>query len=89
MLKYVFKQAHRDHTLFISSVDHLVDVLIVYVYDIILTGNNDSGIQRIKRQLASEFELKDQGQLKYFLGMEVARTSQGLCISQRKCSAPS
>ena len=61
-----------------------VNVLIVYMDDIILTGDDLSEMNRLKASLASEFEIKDLGSLKYFLGMEVARSKEGIVISQRK-----
>ena len=51
-----------------------MSILIVYVDDIILTGNDEEGIRKLKGQLACEFETKDLGPLKYFLGMEFARS---------------
>lgn len=57
---------------------------MVYVDDIILTENDLMGIHTIKEQLSLEFEVKDLGILKYFLGMEVARTREGISVSQRK-----
>ena len=57
-------------------------VLIVYVDDIILTGDDVEGIEELKKELSSEFEIKDLGQLRYFLGMEIARSRQGLVVSQ-------
>ncbi|KAL5812183.1 hypothetical protein ACOSQ3_027133 [Xanthoceras sorbifolium] len=59
-------------------------ILIVYVDDIILTGDFLKDLPRIKRWLAEEFEIKDLGHLRYFLGMEVARSKRGILISQRK-----
>ena len=59
-------------------------MLIVYVDDIILTGNNEEEIRKLKKFLALEFEIKDLGGLKYFLGMEIARSRKGLSVSQRK-----
>lgn len=44
----------------------------MYVDDIILTGNDRDEIERFKRLLTEEFETKDLGSLKYFLGIEVA-----------------
>ena len=34
--------------------------------------------------MAKEFEVKDLGTLKYFLGMEIARSKKGISVSQRK-----
>lgn len=58
--------------------------LIVYVDDMIVTGNDHDEIKLLKSVLASEFELKDMGQLSYFLGIEVARSQEGITMCQRK-----
>lgn len=41
-------------------------------------------INNLKKQLRDEFEVKDLGVTRYFLGMEVARRKGGIFISQRK-----
>ena len=46
--------------------------LIVYVDDIVITNNDQDGIQKLKQHLFSHFQTKDLGKLKYFLGIEVA-----------------
>ena len=85
MLKYGFKQSQGDHTLFIKhSSQGKVTVLIVYVDDIVLTCDDMEGMQELKKYLAKEFEIKDLGNLKFFLGIEVARSKHGIFISQRK-----
>ena len=58
--------------------------MIVYVDDIILARDYLEEIKYLKGILAREFEIKDLGQLKYFLGMKVARSHKGISISQRK-----
>ena len=59
-----------------------VITLIVYVDDIVLTGNDHAEMEKLKRRLAKEFEIKDLGKLKYFLGTEVAHFNEGIIISQ-------
>ena len=49
-----------------------------------LTGNDEEEIQRLKQSLAQEFEIKDLENLKYFLGIEVARSRHGIFLSQWK-----
>lgn len=59
-------------------------ILIVYVDDIILTGNDVVKLKKLKKRLAGEFEIKYLGTLKYFLGMEFARSKDGIFVNQCK-----
>nr|KYP66984.1 Retrovirus-related Pol polyprotein from transposon TNT 1-94 [Cajanus cajan] len=79
-----FTQAHADHTLFIKSSYTSYTVLLVYVDDIILVGTSLSDFDRIKCLLHDAFQIKDLGQLKYFLGLEVAHSQRGISLCQRK-----
>ena len=38
----------------------------------------------MKERLGKAFEVKDLGQLRYFLGIEIAQSSKGIILSQRK-----
>ncbi|XP_075655127.1 uncharacterized protein LOC142625334 [Castanea sativa] len=58
--------------------------LLVYVDDIVLTGNCLSFLQSLIQQLSYEFELKDLGNLHYFLGLQITHTSKGLFLNQSK-----
>jgi hypothetical protein len=84
MKKYGFQQSNSDHTLFLKHNKGRVTALIIYVDDMIITGNDTEEISKIQRQLGTEFEMKNLGGLKYFLGIEVARSNEGIFISQRK-----
>ena len=57
-------------------------ILIGYVDNIILTCDDQEKIARLRKNLAQEFEVKNLGALKYFLGMEVARSKKGIMVSQ-------
>ncbi|KAL0542592.1 hypothetical protein IC582_017662 [Cucumis melo] len=80
-----YSQGHSDHTLFTkASKTGKIAILIVYVDDIVLTGDDQTEISQLKQRMGDEFEIKDLGNLKYFLGMEVARSKEGISVSQRK-----
>ena len=61
-----------------------VTTLLVYVDNIVVTGDDLQGIEALKRCLLQEFEIKELGRLKYFLGIEVAHSRHGIFISQQK-----
>jgi Reverse transcriptase (RNA-dependent DNA polymerase) len=58
--------------------------VLVYVDDIIITGNNQKYIKEIKAQLKGNFNIKDLGYLKHFLGIQIAYSQKDLFLSQRK-----
>lgn len=84
LLDIGFYQTRADHSLFIFKKGTVYISALIYVDDIILTGNDDVKIDEVKRYLDECFSIKDLGPLKYFLGIEVARTPDGLVLSQRK-----
>ncbi|RVW48002.1 Retrovirus-related Pol polyprotein from transposon TNT 1-94 [Vitis vinifera] len=79
-----FKQSWSDYSLFVRNTQGRFTTLLVYVDDVILAGNSLQDIIETKQFLASHFKLKDMGQLRYFLGIEVARSKQGIVLCQRK-----
>ena len=80
-----YHQCNGDHTLFFQHpCSGGVVVLIVYVDDIIITGNNEPKIKKLEEQLEKQFEIKKLGPLKYFLGIEFARSSDGILMTQHK-----
>jgi len=58
--------------------------LLVYVDDLVLTGNASAFCAQFKAYLNNCFRIKDLGPLKYFLGIEVGRNAKGLFLCQRK-----
>ena len=77
-------QCAVDHSVFFRSVAGKRIWLLVYVDDIIITGDDVIGIQNLKAFLQQQFNTKDLEHLRYFLGIEVAKSRHGTVISQRK-----
>ena len=79
-----FKQSQADHSLFVYSNGSSFTALLVYVDDMIITGNDSACVAKLKILLDQKFGIKDLGSLKYFLGLEIARNVKGISINQRK-----
>jgi hypothetical protein len=73
-----------DSSLFIYRHGTILTFLLVYVDDVIITGNTPTFITSLIKRLNDEFALKDLRQLSYFLGLEVRYFPGGLIVSQTK-----
>ena len=84
LVEHGFVQSKLDNSLNIKQKGSVFVALLVYVDDIVITGNDEAEISNFKKFLSSKFMIKDLGELKYFLGIEVLKNDKGLCMSQRK-----
>ncbi|XP_028077925.1 uncharacterized protein LOC114279843 [Camellia sinensis] len=62
-------------------------VLLVYVDDILITGNNSAHIASLIAHMHSAFSMKELGLINYFLGVSVTSSSSGYFLSQSKYTA--
>jgi hypothetical protein len=79
-----YVQSKADYSLFNKKHGTSFTALLIYVDDILITGNDLETIAALKTFLHSQFRLKDLGDLKYFLGIEVSTSKRGIFICQRK-----
>ncbi|WVZ26252.1 hypothetical protein V8G54_004796 [Vigna mungo] len=84
LLSHNYTCSTSDHSLFLKHDNNHTTTLPIHVDDIIITGNDDGQIQCVTDLLHSTFRVKNLGDLTYFLGLEVARNSKGIHLSQRK-----
>ncbi|GKA17761.1 ribonuclease H-like domain-containing protein [Tanacetum coccineum] len=82
--KALLEQSKNDHSLFIKNKRYVCLYLLVYGDDLVITGSDVNEIESFKSFLSNKFKIKDLGELKYFLMIEVLKTKTGLCLSQRK-----
>ena len=76
--------SHYDSALFLYRTDKCLILLLLFVDDMIITGDDLSGIQELKDFLSQQFEMKDLGHLSYFQGLEITHSTDGLYITQAK-----
>ncbi|KAL4018546.1 hypothetical protein IC575_022144 [Cucumis melo] len=68
----------HDTALFTHHTPQGIVLLLLYVDDMIITGNDPQAISDLQHYLGQHFEMKDLGSLNYFLGLEVSRRSDDL-----------
>ncbi|XP_019092352.1 PREDICTED: uncharacterized protein LOC109129155 [Camelina sativa] len=83
LLRFGFVQSYDDYSLFSYSRGGIELHVLVYVDDLVICGNDAYMLRQFKDYLSRCFSMKDLGKLKYFLGIEMSRASDGIFISQR------
>uniref|UniRef100_A0A2N9IJ59 Uncharacterized protein n=1 Tax=Fagus sylvatica TaxID=28930 RepID=A0A2N9IJ59_FAGSY len=79
-----FTPSSYDSALFIRHTSTGITLILLYVDDMIITGDDIAGICDLQKFLSQQFEMKDLGTLSYFLGLEVTSSSDGYYLSQAK-----
>ena len=74
MIGQKYTRSQFDHCVYLRRLsDGFYIYLLLYVDDMLVACKNKAEIERLKTQLSLEFEMKDLGEAKKILGMEVAR----------------
>ena len=81
LLHYGLRRSSSYHSIFVRHFLTGAIILIVYIHDIVVTGDDHHDIIQLKAYLSSHFHIKDLSLLKYFLEIEVTRSPKGLSLS--------
>jgi len=84
LLENGFEKCEGEPTLYIKEKYGKMLIVVLYVDDVIFTGNDDYLIENFKKVMKDEFEMTDMGLPKYFLGIEVEKNENNIFISQAK-----
>ena len=83
-----FSRSSFDISLFLRRSDHGITILLLYIDDMIITGDDMQGIQDLNHFLGRQFEMKDLDPLNYFLCLEVSFSIDGYYLTQAKYVTP-
>ena len=82
--KFGMTRSISDHFIFYHHKSSWLCIyLIFYVGDIIITDNDQDGIQKFKKHFFNHFQTKDLGKLKYFMGIEITQSNSGVVMFQK------
>ncbi|KNA13496.1 hypothetical protein SOVF_116290 [Spinacia oleracea] len=84
LIKFGYIQSKADYSLFTKTTQHDMTIILVYVDDLLISGSIEEDIRALKDMMSNTFHMKDLGELKYFLGLEIDRTAAGFFISHKK-----
>lgn len=73
-----------DPNLYILRSGSSIVLLLLYVDDLLITGNDRSLIDNVKTQLQSKYKMKDLGSVQRYLGVEFEFSSSGILVHQRE-----
>ena len=79
--KLGFKATWSASSLFVLRRGADMAYLLLYVDDMVHTALSSTLLQRVVTDLRSEFAVKDMGDLRFFLGIDVQRTADGFYLS--------
>nr|CCI55368.1 PH01B035L11.13 [Phyllostachys edulis] len=79
-----FTVSSHDPALFVHVSSRGRTLLLLYVNDMLITGDGSSFITYVKKHLSEQFLMTDLGSLTYFLGIEVPSMPEGYYLSQQK-----
>ena len=77
--KIGFQRSESDDTLYVRQQGKYLVILVMYVDDLNITGNNDDHIAQVKMKLYVGFKMTDLGLLHYYLGFEVEGQEHKVC----------
>ena len=86
MIGQNYTRSSFDHCVYFRKLQNGYFIyLLLYVDDMLIASRNQGVICRLKAQLSKELEMKDLGEAKKILSMEIARDRQRgtLCLTQK------
>ncbi|KAL4378176.1 hypothetical protein GQ457_02G021320 [Hibiscus cannabinus] len=78
--------AHSDSSLFVKAIEGKLAIVLVYVDDLIITGDSEDETLQTRDNLSVRFQMKELGKLRHFLGLEIDHTEKGFFSPLEKYS---
>ncbi|KAM1366303.1 hypothetical protein ACFX13_045217 [Malus domestica] len=77
-----YSRSQYDHCVYFKKLqDGSFIYLLIYVDDMLIVSKNVEEIEKLKKQMKNEFEMKDIGEAKKILGMEITRDREKGLVS--------
>ncbi|XP_019102804.2 uncharacterized mitochondrial protein AtMg00810-like [Beta vulgaris subsp. vulgaris] len=82
LLQSGYSVAPPDSSLFVKAKNGKLAIILVYMDDLIITGDFKEEIQQTRANVSVRCQMKELGELTHFLGLQVERTKDGIFLCQ-------
>ena len=82
LLSQKIQRCRSDPNVYLQQNYGNIIIIVLYFYDLLITGSIVASISAIKTSLHNAFEMSDLGLLKQFLGLEIEKNYDGIIFSQ-------
>ena len=79
-----FTQSHVDYCLFTKGEGNSRIVILLWVDDILMVSNNENVMSKTRENLIATFQMKDLGEMNWFLGIHFVRQKGCIMMSQKQ-----
>ena len=83
LMQSSYSVAHASSSLFVKARERKLSTILVYVDNLIFTGEDEEEIRITRNNLLVRFQMKKLGQLKHFLGLEVIEQKKGYFFTNK------
>jgi hypothetical protein len=73
-----------DFSVYVAQVGDVKFFIVIYIDDFILMWNNKDKLLQVEEEFFQKIEMKDLGDLHFFLGMEVERIMHNVFFTSTK-----
>ena len=79
-----FVQSPTDHCVYVQKIDGGIEIIVIWVDDLIIAASDESLLNGTKRMLKDRFKMKDLGKLSYFLGIDFKQEERLVKMNQKR-----
>ena len=82
VISHGFKVNESDKCIYYKLENDICTIICLYVDDLLIFGSNTHAVNYVKTMLSANFDIKDLGEAKVILGINITRSEKGISLDQ-------
>lgn len=80
LLSSRWQRSTQDHNLYFFTQGSILVIILLFVDDLLVTGNSTTKIAETKQQLKQQYKMKELGPITHYLGVQIDTLSDGFFL---------